>query len=221
MDSNAFPWGADWYATRVEQALGRRAFRDNFRVWFNDNADHFDSPPAGANAARLVNYVPSLYQALRDVTAWVEAGVAPPRSTRYDIVDSQVVVPNNAGARRGIQPAVDLKVDGATQVDVAAGETVSFRARVQVPPRTGQVVAVDWDFTGIGSFMPTDIGRPRETVVVRTTFTYTTPGVYFPVSALPPSATAMRPTPTPWWRTWRGCVSWCTRRGLDGLVDLR
>ena len=31
LDTDAFPWQADWYAARVEGALGRRGFRDNFR----------------------------------------------------------------------------------------------------------------------------------------------------------------------------------------------
>ncbi len=34
-----------------------------------------------------------LYQALRDVSAWVEKGVPPPPSTSYKVVDGQIVVP--------------------------------------------------------------------------------------------------------------------------------
>ena len=89
------------------------------------------------------------------MSAWAEQGIAPPRSTRYEVTDSQVSVPANAAARRGIQPVVDLTVRGPgdDRVDVAAGQSVTFRARIQVPPRTGQVVAIDWDFTGTGNFV--------------------------------------------------------------------
>ena len=87
LDTDAFPWHADWYAAQVRQALGDR-FDDNFRVWYNDNADHI-----GPRTPRLVDYNGILQQALRDVSAWAEQGIAPPRSTRYEVVDSQVSVP--------------------------------------------------------------------------------------------------------------------------------
>ena len=157
------------------------------------------------------NYVPSLYQALRDVTAWVEDGDAPPCSTRYDIGDSQIEVPRNAAARRGIQPVVDLTANGNTRIDVVAGQPVSFRARIQVPPQAGRVVATDWDLAGTGNFTPSDFGRPRQTVVVRTTFTYTTPGTYFPVLRVASQRDGEPTDPTPGSRTSPECVSSCAR----------
>jgi hypothetical protein len=176
LDTDAFPWQADWYAARVEAALARRGFRDNFRVWYNDNADQL-----GPRTPRLVDYNGVLRQALRDVSAWAEHGIAPPPSTRYDVSDSQVSVPANAAARRGIQPVVDLTVRGPghDRVDVAAGQSVTFKAKIQVPPNTGQVVATEWDFTGTGNFVAARFGRPKPTVHVQATFTYTTPGTYY------------------------------------------
>ena len=175
LDTDAFPWHADWYAAQVQAQLGDR-FDDNFRVWFNDNADHL-----GPRTPHLVDYNGILQQALRDVSAWAEQGIAPPRSTRYEVTDSQVSVPANAAARRGIQPVVDLTVKGPghDRVDVAAGQTVTFQAKIQVPPNTGQVVATDWDFTGTGTFVAAPLGAPKPTVHVQATFTYTTPGTYF------------------------------------------
>jgi hypothetical protein len=173
LDVDAYPWHADWYAKQVKQALGDR-FDDNFRVWFNDNADH-----TGPRTPRLVDIGGSLEQALRDVSAWVEKGDAPPRASQYDVRDSQVGVPKSAVLRGGIQPVVDLTVDGADRIDVAAGKTVTFKATIQVPPGAGKVVDAEWDFAGSGNFTPAPIGPPRQTVSVKQTFTYTSPGVYF------------------------------------------
>lgn len=41
-----------------------------------------------------------LQQTVRDVAAWVEQGVRPPKSTKYEVVDgAQVVVPETADER--------------------------------------------------------------------------------------------------------------------------
>ena len=164
---------------RCRRPSGER-FEDNFRVWFNDNADHI-----GPRTPRLVEYNGILQQALRDVSAWAEQGIAPPRSTRYEVTDSQVSVPANAAARRGIQPVVDLTVKGPgdDRVDMTAGQSVTFQAKIQVPPNTGQVVAIDWDFTGTGNFVAAPFGPPKPTVHVEATFTYTTPGTYYAAAA--------------------------------------
>src|SRR4029453_18527085 len=168
LDTDAFPWHADWYAAQVRQALGDDGFEDNFRVWYNDNADHI-----GPRTQRLVQYDGIVQQALRDVSAWAEQGIAPPRSTRYDVTDSQVSVPANAAARRGIQPTVALTVEGPghDQVDITAGQAVTFQATIRVPPGTGQVVATDWDFTGTGNFVAAAFGPPEPTVHVQATYT--------------------------------------------------
>ena len=62
-----------------------------------------------------------LHQALRDLSQWVEQGVAPPESTHYEVVDGQVVVPADAPGRRGIQPVVRLTANGAARADVEPG----------------------------------------------------------------------------------------------------
>lgn len=175
LDVDAYPWHADWYVQRVKEALGSR-FNDSFRLWYNDNADHIPVP----RTPRLVQYDGIVQQALRDVSLWVERGVEPARSTRYQVEDSQVTVPGRAGQRRGIQPVVDLTVNHADRIDITAGQTVTFVAKIQVPARAGWVVAAEWDFLGTGEFTASPFGSPRRTVVLKTTFTYTTPGTYFP-----------------------------------------
>ena len=79
-----------------------------------------------------------LHQALRDLSNWVEKGVAPPPSTSYEVVDGQVVVPADARERRGLQPVVSLTVDGEVRAEVAAGAEVTFRATAR-GPATGRV----------------------------------------------------------------------------------
>ncbi|MDF2790199.1 MAG: hypothetical protein K0S80_3297 [Neobacillus sp.] len=174
LDTDAYPWQADWYSARVKESLGER-FDDNFRVWYNDNADHI-----GPRTNRLVQYDGILQQSLLDLSAWVERDVDPAPSTRYEVIDSQIKVPDNAAVRRGIQPVVDLTVNGNTRIDVNAGQTVTFMAKIQVPPGAGEVVGTDWDFLGTGNFETSSFGKPNETVMAKTTFTYNKPGTYFP-----------------------------------------
>lgn len=179
LDTGAHPWNADWYSARVREALGSR-YNENFRLWYNDNADHLIGPVVGSRAARVVEYTGIVQQALRDLSLWVERGVEPARSTRYQVEDGQVIVEGRAGQRRGIQPVVDLTVNGADRIDIAAGQTVTFVAKIQVPAKAGSIVAAEWDFLGTGEFTESPFGSPRRTVVLKATFTYTTPGTYFP-----------------------------------------
>ena len=163
LDTDAFPWHADWYAAQVRRRWGTRLRRQLPAL-----VQRQRRPPRSPHAPSR-RYDGILQQALRDVSAWAEQGIAPPRSTRYEVVDSQVSVPASAAARRGIQPVVDLKVRGPghDRVDVAAGQPVTFRARIHVPPRTGQVVATEWDFAGTGNFTPASFGPPKPTVHVQ------------------------------------------------------
>jgi hypothetical protein len=175
LDVDAYPWDGDWYSARVRESLGQHRYDDSFRLWYNDYADHI-----GPRTARLVQYEGILQQALRDLSAWVERGTPPPRSTRYQVVDSQIRVPDDAAGRLGIQPVVELTVNGAARIDVAAGQAVTFVAKIQVPPGAGEVVATEWDLAGTGNFTAWAFGGPRTTVEVSVKFTYTTPGLYFP-----------------------------------------
>ena len=106
-DREAFPWQADWYRTKVKANLGK-SMDSNFRVWFTDRALHGDISLED-DPTETVSYLGVLQQALLDLSAWVEKGVAPAASTNYKIVDGQVVVPATANERHGIQPVVILK----------------------------------------------------------------------------------------------------------------
>jgi hypothetical protein len=181
MDIDALPWQADWYRTKVKQALGKR-LDEEFRLYFIDHAQH--TPPVGMPAqARTVSYQGALEQALRDVSAWVEKGVKPAASTNYKVVDSQIEVPDAAAQRGGIQPVVRLSANGRERADIAVGAPVAFSAIVDVPPNTGKVVAAQWDFEGAGNYpvaaQLTQSNSAR--VTVKATYSYSRPGTYFPV----------------------------------------
>ncbi|MGG4145305.1 Tat pathway signal sequence domain protein [Paenibacillus algorifonticola] len=175
LDVDAYPWNADWYSAKVKSALGDR-YDDNFRVWYNDNADHI-SP---ARTSRLVQYDGLLQQALLDVSAWVEKGVSPARSTKYKVVDGQVNVAQKAAVRKGIQPVVDLTVNGTDRIDIKAGQTVSFKVKVQVPPGAGKIVKTEWDYAGTGDFKVLKIGNPKDTVELKMEYKFTKAGTYYP-----------------------------------------
>lgn len=185
-DEIAFPWHADWYRARVAEQLGDR-LDEQYRLWYVEKAMH--TPPKSkadglkpAITTRVTNYSPVLQQALRDVAAWAEQGVAPPASTAYEVVDGQVVVPQSARERRGIQPVVRLRADGEDLATVNVDQSVRFRAQIALPPGTGSIVGVEWDFDGSGDFAVKsalrDTSRRRITVEVQHAFAQ--PGTYFP-----------------------------------------
>jgi hypothetical protein len=178
MDIDAMPWQADWYRSKVKEAL-RADFDDHFALCFIDHAQH-DNPLTAAAHARTVSYEGALQQALRDLSAWVEKGIKPP-ATRYNIVDAQVKVPDSAHERGGIQPVVALAANGGVCAEVSAGETVTFTAKIEVPPGAGKVVAAEWDFEGIGSYPGSArIDTPEPMVSLSATFVFAKPGTYFP-----------------------------------------
>jgi len=186
MDEIAYAWQADWYRTKVKAALGEQ-FDDNYRLWFIDRALHtppvvtpLDSPPVVTT--RVINYGGVLQQALRDVSAWVEKGVAPPMSTPYEVVDGQVQVPPTAAERKGVQPLVTVEVNGGVRADVKAGKKVKFSAVIEAPPDAGSIVGVEWDFEGDGDFPVVQKLKDTKSdrVKVKTTYAFSEGGTYFP-----------------------------------------
>jgi hypothetical protein len=179
MDIDAMPWQADWYRSKVRQALGDR-FEDQFALWYIDHAQH-DNPGSPRAHAHTVSFAGALQQALRDVAAWVEKGVKPAQ-TRYEVVDAQVVVPQTAPERGGVQPVVELEVNGGVRADIAVGRTVTFSATAEVPPNAGKVTRLEWDFEGEGVYpVEGKVDRPQERIEAVATYTFARPGTYFPV----------------------------------------
>jgi hypothetical protein len=178
MDIDAVPWQADWYRSLVKDAMGPD-FNDNFALWFIDHVQH-DDPQTPAARCRTVSYEGALQQGLRDLATWVERDVRP-AETAYTITDAQVQVPETASARGGIQPVVELRVNGTSRAVVCAGEQVHLEATIDVPPGAGQVVSAEWCFNGSGDFIPSEITPLSSRVHVSASFVYQVPGTYFPV----------------------------------------
>jgi hypothetical protein len=181
-DQDAFPWQADWYASKVKTALGSR-FDDHFRVWFTDHALHGDVERQ-SDPTHTVSYVGVLQQALRDLSAWVEKDIAPPASTIYQVVDGQVQVPAIAAERKGIQPVVTVKANNGSRAGVAIGQPVTLWATIEVPPQTGHVMAAEWSFEGTDVYSNATLNASdsgSEQVTLHATHTFAKPGTYFPV----------------------------------------
>ncbi|WP_373096119.1 hypothetical protein [Zhongshania sp.] len=179
MDIDAMPWQADWYRSQVKEKLGA-AFEDNFALWFIEHAQH-DNPPAGIAQAHTVSFEGALQQALRDVSRWVEKGIHP-SETQYEVVDTQVLVPDDAKLRGGIQPVVKLQVNGGIRTDVAIDSSVDFSADIEVPARAGRLISVEWDFEGRGDYPQKEsISAPVAHLKLSTSHRYDKPGTYFAV----------------------------------------
>jgi len=185
MDQDALPWQADWYRTKVKDALGDR-LDERFRLYFTENAIHADGDKI-ANPTHTVNYLGTLHQAIHDLSAWVEKGAVPPPSTQYRVVDGQIVVPSTAAERHGLQPVVHLSVNGGVRADVAAGAPCRFDAEAEMPPNTGTLVSMDWDFEGTGTFPDVHPVRPSQEnasgtkVTLTATHAFAKPGTYFAI----------------------------------------
>jgi len=180
-DREALPWQADWYRGQVRSYQGAKTDQ-NFRVWYTDHAVHGDFDPKSMNEDpnRIVSYVPVLQQALRDLSDWVEKGIAPPASTGYSVVDGQVRIAATAAARRGVQPVVTLLADGRDRADIGAGQPVRFSGTIVVPPGAGTITAADWDFDGSGAFAQnTPVAPGLRSATVTMTHRFGAPGTYF------------------------------------------
>jgi hypothetical protein len=179
MDIDALAWCADWYRSEVKKALGP-GFAENLALWFIDHAQH-DNPASSVAKAHTVRLDGPLQQGLRDLSQWVEKGVRP-SDTKYTVVASQVLVPETAREREGIQATVELKANGNARAEVRINESVTFSTMVDVPSGAGQVVAVEWDFEGVGNYRVVEqISKPQPTVSSSTTHAYDKPGTYYAV----------------------------------------
>lgn len=150
-DREAFPWQQAWYHDRVKENLGDKTDA-NFRIWYTDRAIHGDASGQLDDPTRVVSYLGVLQQALRDLSQWVENGIAPAPSTSYQIEKGQVLTPMQARDRKGIQAIVNASVNGEKQAIVRKSEAVKFSAKVEIPVSTGYLVSAAWDFDSSGEF---------------------------------------------------------------------
>jgi hypothetical protein len=180
LDREALPWQADWYRSRVLAHLGHD-IDEHFRLWFTDNALHGDLETQ-EDTTHTVSYLGMLHQALRDLSRWVEDGIAPPQSTRYGVLDGQVIVPARAGDRLGIQPIVSVTVDGSPDAHIALGGEVMLQVQAEVPPGAGRLVSLEWDLDGTGRFALHEPIEPATELTTERRWSPPHPGTHFPVA---------------------------------------
>lgn len=188
MDEAAYPWHADWYRTLVKKNLGDR-LDDQFRLWYVENGMHTTKTsvpldPRPVVETRVVPYTGVVEQALRDVSAWVEKGIAPPPSTNYKVIDGQIQVPPTAEERKGVQPVIIMKTNGSESTKVSVGETVEFSADIVVPSGAGTIIKIEWDFDGSGEYPDNKIfddnSISTNKMTVKTTHAFSKSGTFFP-----------------------------------------
>ena len=185
MDESTCPWCADWYVEQIRKAKGTD---QDVRLYYMDRCLHGDVAALESNM--VVGYLGALYQALLDLSDWVERGVEPLPSTVYTRQGGIILPQAEAAQRRGMQPTVKVTAQGLSCAHVKAGETVRFVVEAQVPQGAGKITAVDYDPVDI-SWLP---GKPvfqnsvpftqeerQGIVTAHATFThvYPEPGTYF------------------------------------------
>jgi hypothetical protein len=180
-DREAFAWQGDWYRNKVKQHLGD-ATDDNFRLWYTDRATHgeVDDP------TEVVSYQATLYQALLDVSAWVEKGIEPSNTSNYQVVDGQVQLRIGGKLRGGIQPVPYASINGKERADIKAREEVTIHVVADVPAGTGKIVGAEWSFDDSKKFTQlVDLNKAtysadRSWIEFDTKVSYDKPGTYFP-----------------------------------------
>lgn len=156
MDESAFPWQADWYRKLIQKNRGNNA--DNFfRLYYMDHCMHTDCDENnGGDHSHIVSYLGALYQALLDLSAWVEKGKAPVPSTTYSIKDGIVLVPDTAKERGGVQLIARLRAETVENVSengvirVKTGTPVRFTAEADIPDGAGSLCSALWNFGDTG-----------------------------------------------------------------------
>jgi hypothetical protein len=187
-DVGTWPVGAVNYHRRVLKLRGEEETNRDFRVWWFDHAAHvpgsmFPSSGRPAASTRLIDYGGCVQQAMKDLMAWVEQGAIPPASASYDYSpgDGLVQLAPSAEARHGIQPVPSLTCNAKIAASVQAGDEVRFEMRAEVPPGAGEIMRVEWDWTGDGQWESDDAAPlPAADISVVRERTYKESGTYFP-----------------------------------------
>jgi hypothetical protein len=110
-DPVTWPPGIIEYDRMIREFLGDQA-HDRYRMWFTERAEHVFPPmksegPVPVHSSRVINYVPVIWQAIHDMIAWCEQGIAPASDTRFELTaDNELLLADTAEARGGIQPVI-------------------------------------------------------------------------------------------------------------------
>lgn len=190
MDESAFPWNADWYRQKVIQNFGSSS-ENVMRLWYMDKCMHTESEDAKVvDRQRMVSFLGALYQALLDLSDWVERDIEPAATSGYAVEESVVSLPDTANERKGIQPIVVLTAEGCSEkrLEIKTGQEIDFTANIEMPAGSGEVEAVLWDFDAENDFR--SIGTVSKTLLdkdgigraeAHVRHVYEKSGTYFPV----------------------------------------
>lgn len=185
MDESTCPWCGDWYRHKVLDAKGNE---DNFRIYYNDRCMH--GPVAFLENSQVTNYGGILRQTLLDVADWAQYGTLPRESTVYTYDDGQILIPEDASARGGLQQSIRFTANGSDCAAVKVGEPVHFAVDTVLPAGSGEITAVDYDFiekrgagipdifSTVGTFARYQDGA-RHGAAAAITHVYEEPGTYY------------------------------------------
>ena len=183
VDPASYPYVAAFYAGQVNKALGTAQANNIFRVYYNENSGHgaFVGVLRGKMATTTIGIGGILNQALLDLADWVERGVAPPPSSRYNLdAMNQVVLPEQAGERHGLQPVVHLTANGKIRAEVGVNQQVNLVGSIEMPRGSGQVIQYDW-YLGRSDFAyepATKVSEPQPIVKATRTVSFPSAGEY-------------------------------------------
>ena len=168
MDDNlSWPIFNASYAERVKSTLGPAKAEQMMRFYLHDHGRHAQ----GAGQPGIFQ------QSVQDLMAWAEKGVVPPPSTRYTISNGQLIPAPGARERHGLQPVMNLSANGGSRATVGVNQPVKLLAKLEMPPKTGQIVQYNWTI-GDKSEAPITVAKPKQLVNVERELTFTTPGTY-------------------------------------------
>jgi len=194
-DRPCWPSQAVAYERKVDRHLGEDRDR-RFRLFWTEHATHVPVGRGGPQDTVLaIDYSGYIERGLLDMIAWVEEGVEPVPGTSYAWTrDCRVLLPGDAGQRRGLQPVVSLRADAAERAEVAVGQTVTLSMDAEAPAGAGEIVTVEWDFDGAGLWPErTRVEPGRTRLSAEVVHSYPGRGVYFPTVRV----TAQRPGDPP------------------------
>ncbi|KJS08842.1 MAG: hypothetical protein VR73_04300 [Gammaproteobacteria bacterium BRH_c0] len=133
--------------------------------------------------ARMIDFQYSMgRQAWRYLKEWVEDNKPPPPSTEFSFSkDNELLLPQKAEDRKGIQPVVHATVNNGKRIDVKVGEVVRFEGRIEAPPGAGTIVSSEWDLEERGDypFSNAEADGSATSMLVKAKHVYSKPGVYF------------------------------------------
>ena len=167
-DFLAFPSWVAGYANAIEQNLGKAKADQMLRVYYQERGGHTNGGIVGG----VFN------QALVDMMAWAENGVAPKPSSRwtFELPLTQVILSPDAAERKGLQPVVNLSVNGSDLARVDVNQPVNLVARLDMPPATGRIVGYDWTYGTVTDAVV--LPKPLPKIDVTRTVSFTAPGSY-------------------------------------------